>query len=398
MFFVISFIFSILLIVWFILEQNRHFSKINKLKYRIHVNGIRGKSSVTRLLAGVLREAKYNTIGKSTGTDTNIITTTGEDLVIKRRGPANVFENVRAIQNFVTDEIDAVVIECMAIQPRYQRFLEEKVMKANISIITNVREDHVAEMGYTLEDIAHSLSATIPTNGYLICSEENERLQDILKNNCKEKGTKYINALDFKVSERYLTNFHYVEHKENIAIGLALADLLNIPEKTALAGMKKVLPDRGATVIKKYELRGKKYIWVNLFAANDRQSVIKNVDMIHGRFPRTEYATTSLLNNRTDRPERAQQFVDIVTKDIKSDYVVTIGDLEKQVVHGLNKNKHKNIIALAKHSKATGKDLITRIGKAVEEDTILLLGLGNIHTTQAESILLFLQQGAREVR
>ena len=397
MFLFTAILFSIVLFTILAIEQKQHISQLHAIPHRIHVNGIRGKSSVTRLLASVLNEANIATVAKTTGSETNILTPDGKEIILKRKGPANVFENVRMLQDHTTKKTQAIVFECMAIQPRYQRFLEEKVMHANIGIITNVWEDHVAEMGHTLEEIAHSLSSTIPTNGYLISAEENKGLQKLLKENCKKKNTKYINALEYKIQDDYITDFHYFEHKENISIGLALADIMGISEAVALKGMKNVQPDRGAAIIKKYQVEGKKFIWVNLFAANDRQSVIKNVDLLHDRFSADEYATTCLVNNRTDRPERAQQFVDIVTKDIKSDYVVTIGELEKQVVHGLTKNNFTNIISLAKHTEETGKQLIERIGRSVKEDVILLLGMGNIHTKQAQSILSFLTTSAKEI-
>jgi hypothetical protein len=98
---IFSFIITIALIFYFVAEQRRHNKKVFSIKHRVHVNGIRGKSSVTRLIAGVLREAKIKTIGKATGSDTNIITHEGKDLKINRKGPANVFENYRVISEYV---------------------------------------------------------------------------------------------------------------------------------------------------------------------------------------------------------------------------------------------------------------------------------------------------------
>ena len=39
-----------------------------KLKIRINVNGIRGKSTITRMTCAVLKEAGYKVIAKTTGT------------------------------------------------------------------------------------------------------------------------------------------------------------------------------------------------------------------------------------------------------------------------------------------------------------------------------------------
>lgn len=392
---IISFIFAVAIVLYFVLEQRKHDAKILSVKYRIHVNGIRGKSSVTRLIAGVLREAKIKTIAKATGSDTNIITHEGEDLKVDRKGPANVFENVRMINKHVGTDVEAVVFECMAIRPQFQRFLEKKVIKSNIGIITNIREDHVEELGHTFEKIAMSLSSTIPVNGHLICADENKKVQKILKAECKKKNTKFINALKFKVSDDYINNFSYFEHKENISVGLAVADLLNIPRRTALKGMKKIVPDMGAVSIKKYNMLDKTVIWTNLFAANDRQSVVKCADMIMKQFKGTKPATVCLLNNRTDRPERAKQFSDMLTNDLAFDYVATIGELQKQVIHKLKKNN--KIISLAHEKDMDGESLVAAMIKPVEKEKVLILGMGNIHTRQAELIMDYFTYDAKEV-
>ncbi len=51
----------------------RHQKRIDQLNVRIHVNGIRGKSSVTRLVAGVLREGGFVTVAKTTGSAARVI-------------------------------------------------------------------------------------------------------------------------------------------------------------------------------------------------------------------------------------------------------------------------------------------------------------------------------------
>ena len=42
---------TILLIVYWIVEYTKHLRNVKKVPIRIHVNGTRGKSSVTRLIA-----------------------------------------------------------------------------------------------------------------------------------------------------------------------------------------------------------------------------------------------------------------------------------------------------------------------------------------------------------
>ena len=38
--------------------------RLDSIPVRVNVNGIRGKSTVTRLITGVVQEAEYKTVGK----------------------------------------------------------------------------------------------------------------------------------------------------------------------------------------------------------------------------------------------------------------------------------------------------------------------------------------------
>jgi len=49
-----------------ILEQRRHYARLHAIPHRVLVNGIRGKSSITRLCAGALRGGGVVTAAKTT--------------------------------------------------------------------------------------------------------------------------------------------------------------------------------------------------------------------------------------------------------------------------------------------------------------------------------------------
>ena len=56
-----------------ILEQRRHETNLDQIAIRVLVNGIRGKSSITRLCAGALRGGGLVTVAKTTGTAARFI-------------------------------------------------------------------------------------------------------------------------------------------------------------------------------------------------------------------------------------------------------------------------------------------------------------------------------------
>ena len=65
-----------------------------KLKHVIYVNGIRGKSTVTRLIDSALRQGGYKTLCKTTGTVPMYIDVNNNEINIKRRGRANIKEQL----------------------------------------------------------------------------------------------------------------------------------------------------------------------------------------------------------------------------------------------------------------------------------------------------------------
>jgi len=139
---------------------------------RIHVNGTRGKSSVTRLIWAALREAGVPAVAKTTGTRPRVLLPDGTEQAVRRRARANIREQLWLLQVARRAGARAVVAECMAVRPDLQWTAERDMIGATVGVITNVRTDHTEVMGDTLPEIAASMANTIPRNGVLITAEE----------------------------------------------------------------------------------------------------------------------------------------------------------------------------------------------------------------------------------
>ena len=111
---------ALLLCIAGIIEFQNHLTSLNAIPLRIHVNGTRGKSSVTRLIAAGLREGGLRTFAKTTGTAPRVIDSDGKDRIIHRLRLPSIGEQVRLLKYFASEKPDAVVMECMAVQPQYQ--------------------------------------------------------------------------------------------------------------------------------------------------------------------------------------------------------------------------------------------------------------------------------------
>ena len=161
-------IICIALILWLgIKEKNRHTNRLNKIPIRININGIRGKSTITRMIYSVLREDHYHVIGKTTGTDARMLYwfTDKEYPVIRKPQGANIGEQRDIVRKVVKQKADSLVNECMAVNPDYQITFQKDLVKANIGVIVNVMEDHMDVLGPTLQDVAQAFTATIPYKG-----------------------------------------------------------------------------------------------------------------------------------------------------------------------------------------------------------------------------------------
>jgi poly-gamma-glutamate synthase PgsB/CapB len=377
-----------LYIAWILLSYQYFQHQRDKIPFRVHVNGIRGKSTITRYVSAVFREAKYHTFGKTTGSAARILRPDGQDYDFKRRGYANVNEQVKMLKNFARQKAEVVVLECMAVNPDYAKWLEDKVTRAHIGIITNVRYDHPDQMGYTLEEIAESLSNTIPENGILITAEYNLKLLEIIYNRAKQRNTKVIVANNHQVSSQDLEGFTHFAHEENIAIGYEIAKLFNISKERALRAMQSAPPDPGAFQIEYLQFQERTIAWANLFAVNDRESFISVCLKLFQQL--ANYTKVAILNNRSDRPERVELFTGLV-KELEFDKVVTLGAYEEEVKQFFS-NETEELLQLGfstSFKSASAEQILSQIVSNTEAKKILIVGAVNIHTEQSEKLLHF---------
>ena len=100
-----------------VVETRRHERALGKVRVRVHVNGTRGKSSVTRLIAAGLRSGGVRTFAKTTGTMARMIYPDGREADVYRVGRPNIIEQTRIVRRAVECGAEAIVLECMAVMP-----------------------------------------------------------------------------------------------------------------------------------------------------------------------------------------------------------------------------------------------------------------------------------------
>ena len=344
------------------------FESYNNKKYRtsfthiIHVNGTRGKSSTSRLIDAALRGGDYKVFCKITGTSPRTIDVNGKEEVIKRNGKPNIKEQLKIIKMAAQQEADILVIECMAVNPDLQYVSQQKILNADISVVTNVRRDHLEEMGPSLDDVAVSLGNVMPKDGIFITAEE--RYIDYYK----ELGEKN----DSKVYLAYIIDDDYgIDFKENISIVLELCKVLGIPKDLAIQRMKNYKRDPG--VLAKYEIKtnnGSTVTFINGFAINDPDSIVIIYEklLLEGIFNDKNFIL--LVNNRGDRVHRMTQHTELI-KYLKPNQTWIVGEYKKMMKKRLTKD------GLPEEAVVTMNDGELAKIDSLEKDTVIF-AIGNM--------------------
>ena len=303
------------------------------IKHIIYVNGTRGKSSVTRLIDAGLRQHGYKVFCKTTGTLPMTIDVDNVEKEIKRRGKANIKEQLYILKMAAKQHAEILVIECMAVQPQLQYISQHKMLKCDIGVITNARLDHLDVMGSTVQEIGESLCNTVPKNG--VCFTADRVLYDIMEQYAKKQNTKAVLCS----TERQFSNFDF---EENLAIALDVCKFLNIDEETALEGMKNYKKDPYALSL--YKLKSGA-TFIGGLAINDPQSCINVWQMLNEKYNFSEKKLTMLISNRGDRGYRTLQHIELC-EQLKPHQVLIVGSNSRLMANRINK-KTSTLVAAA---------------------------------------------------
>ncbi len=311
-----------------IAETARHRFMRRRIPIRIHVNGSRGKSSVTRLVAAGLRAGGLRTLAKTTGSAAVIIHPDGSETPVQRRGGPNIREQLGVFRTAVATRAEALVLECMAVRPDLQRVCEHNIVRATMGVITNVRPDHLEVMGPTLDDVANSLSGTVPHGTHLLTAED--RFSGFLADRARRQGSRFTCTDGSAVDERELDDFPYIEFTENVDLALAVCEAAGVRRDTALAGMRQVRPDAGALTRRRLVDGDARIEFVNAFAANDPDSYLRVWRRLGLAGPAADSdrprRIVLLMNIRADRQRRSKDLAPLFGRQLVADHYVLMGE------------------------------------------------------------------------
>jgi poly-gamma-glutamate synthase PgsB/CapB len=367
----IFFFLFLLIFLYLAVEKFLHEKRLERIPIRIHVNGTRGKSAVTRLIADSLRRAGIRTLAKTTGTIPRLILPDGKEEMIPRRGPARILEQIHFIRRAAELQAEAVVVECMAIDPALQFASETRMIRSTIGVITNVRPDHLETMGETLDEIAESLSRTIPVGGALVTADR--RYYPFFRAIAGKVHTEafLVDSADPRFSASLPSSLLF---PENIAIAEKICSLLRLAPAFVSTCFHDDALVRESAGIFRVTIGGKRISFIDAFSANDIAStrIIQERAASQAACPKPWVA---LFNNRADRPLRLCSFADTLLGESLYDCIALTGESQDLARRYLRRKiPSGRVWALGNRSPA---ELLDELLQKVPVPELTIVGLGN---------------------
>lgn len=368
----------VFLVLYFLWERLLIKKKIKSLPLRICVTGTRGKSSVTRLLASLLKEADFIALARTTGSRPVITLPDGEEQEILRRGPPSILEGKKILKLGAELNANALVTELMSIHPECGSVESGQMFSPPILVITNVRRDHLSQMGSTRQEIARGFTSAFPGNGTVFIPQEeffpvfqeaadrmNARLIQVSRDAYRERSTKGARILPR-------------EFEVNIRMAFAVAEFLNIGTDTVLRSLKRVKPDFGSFKIwtKDFGTRHQRLYLVSCFAANDPDSTRRILSRLGEEDFMKGKEVVGLLNLRRDRGDRTLQWLESFNRDIFPEFkrVFLIGEH----VHAFKKRLRRSAERSAFILKSRAPQRIMEEVLKETKGNAVCVGMGNM--------------------
>ncbi len=295
-------------------ESIVHSRNLRRIRLRITVSGTRGKTSIVRTLASVMRSAGYNVLAKTTGSEARYILPDGSEEAVKRRGITSILEQKKLIRKAAGLRADCVIAEIMSIHPANHHTETHKLIKPNITIFSNFRADHTDVVRNRRQDISELFTNDIFPDSDVVLHEND--VDEIITRDANRKGSRLIKAEPGIFNHLHIPEQSLYQHiSENLDLVAATAGKLGIPDSALREGIINAKMDIGKAGIYRYEKNGHPVWIVNAFAANDPASTKYLIDSILKNLKLTDPDLFAILSLRADRGERSRQWLDYLVGD-----------------------------------------------------------------------------------
>ncbi len=374
---------------------------LRRVPRRIAVTGSRGKSSTTRLIAAGLRASGARVLAKTTGSRPVLILPDGSEQEIARVGPASIREQARLVTLAARMGADTLVAEMMSIGPECLATESRSILRPQVLVLTNVRLDHLDEMGRSREEIAATLCAAFPLGGTALVPRE--EMHPVFEAEADRLGTKLMPvaplAPDHGANGGDASGPPVWEFEPNVRLARAVLGRFGLDDGPALGAMTRAAPDLGSLRIVKAEFGSppRPAVCVSAFAANDPGSSAEALDKVRERIGFGTLSAVAFLSLREDRGDRTMQWLAAAREGFFKDFerVLVLGPPARAFVSRLRRSIGREADRFEAAPRAGPEALMRAVlARALREP--IVVGFGNI-VGPGETILRYWSaQGAAD--
>lgn len=380
------------LLIYLSVERVRLERALKRVLRRVAVGGTRGKSGVTRLVAAGLRESGARVLAKTTGSKPVLIFPDGSEREIPRPGPASIREQIRLVRLAARTGADTLVSELMSIGPECLAAESRDILRPGVLALTNVRLDHLDEMGRRKPDIARGLASAFPERTDIFIPKE--EIYPVFEEAAVRTASRLHPVAPSASVERRGEGapLPFDAFEPNVRLALAVLASLGVGEETAMRGMAKATPDFGSLRVWRGRFGDppRPAVCISAFAANDPESSAAALLKIGGEFPphrrdaggnspHSSRRWVGLLSLREDRGDRTLQWVRAAHEGFFRDFasVVLLGPPARAAQRKIRKSPFPGGTVFSVYDGSSPEVLMNCVVSAAPGEPVVV-GLGNI--------------------
>jgi poly-gamma-glutamate synthase PgsB/CapB len=257
-----------------------------------------------------LRASGATVLAKTTGSKPVLILPDGTEQEIVRSGPASVREQVRLVERAASAGAGVLVAEMMSIGAECLAAESGRILRPETLALTNVRLDHLDEMGREKDAIARSLAAAVPGRAEVFIPAE--EMHPAFEKAAARTGSR-IHPVVRRSAEGPGADFplHPGEFEPNRRLAQAVLESLGLDDRTIERGLAAAGPDAGSLKIRRgtFGAPPRPAVCVSLFAANEPESSALALHEAGRIVPFGGRPVVGLLSLREDRGDRTLQWI-----------------------------------------------------------------------------------------
>ncbi len=157
---------------------SKHKDRLAELDRTVVVTGTRGKSAATRWLYEILYSRGADALAKITG-NRPLVLHEGAEHPIERSRRVTLYENEEQLARF--HPVDTLILENQAIGEYTTRLVHERFTDPDVLFVTNVRRDHLDQLGRDPLEIARAFARSIPDETTVVVGEQHSAIRSALE-------------------------------------------------------------------------------------------------------------------------------------------------------------------------------------------------------------------------